>query len=61
MKSVWAGFKDVWQVVIIDSFRRGGESFFNAFDFGVLLGAMSILGVGFWIIFGIAKLVEWIL
>ena len=44
MKQVWLGFKDVWQVVILDSFKKGGEPFINAFDFGVFLGAASMLG-----------------
>jgi site-specific recombinase len=42
--TVWAGFKDVWQVVIFDSFKKGGEPWINRFDFGVMLGVMSILG-----------------
>jgi hypothetical protein len=55
--TVWAGFKDVWEVVIIDSFRRDGEPFINRFDFGVMLGCMSILGAFYGVVCLIAKVV----
>jgi hypothetical protein len=43
--TVWAGFKDLWQVVVFDSLRKGGEPWINRFDLGVMLGCMSLIGI----------------
>ena len=45
MKQLWLGFKDVWEVVIIDSLRGKSLAIINLFDIGVFLGIASMLGV----------------
>jgi hypothetical protein len=56
MKQILAGFKDVWQVVILDSLKRGGEPWINLFDIGVFIGIASMLAIVGVVICGLAKL-----
>jgi hypothetical protein len=45
MKQLLAGFIDVWNVIVIDSFRQEGEPWINLFDLGVFIGIASMLAV----------------
>jgi hypothetical protein len=56
MKRILAGFIDVWQVVVFDSFKRDGDPFINLFDCGVFLGVASMLGLFFVTIMALAKM-----
>ena len=60
MKRLWLGFKDVWEVLVIDTFR--GEKFeaINLFDCGVFLGIASMLGLVLGVIIGAKTLILWV-
>ena len=59
MKQVWLGFKDVWEVVIIDSLRGKSLAVINLFDIGVFLGIASMLAVVFGLVVAIKTVVGW--
>jgi len=54
MKQLLAGFIDVWNVVVIDSFRRGGDPIVTLFDVGVFIGVVSMLALILAVCAGIA-------
>jgi hypothetical protein len=56
MKQLLAGFKDVWKVIVIDSFRGDDEPIVNLFDLGVLAGIASMLALVLGFIIGLAKI-----
>ncbi len=60
MKRLWSGFKDVWEVLVVNSFR--GEKFvpINLFDIGVFLGIASMLGLVLGFILGVRALIQWV-
>ncbi len=59
MKPLWLGFKDVWEVVIIDSLRGKSLAVINLFDIGVFLGIASMLAVAFGFAVGVKTVVSW--
>ena len=59
MKQLWLGFKDVWEVVIIDSLRGKSLAVINLFDIGVFLGIASMLAVVFGLVVAIKTVVGW--
>jgi hypothetical protein len=60
MKQLWRGFKDVWNVLIIDSFRGVSGPWINLFDIGVFLGALSMLALLIGAIIAVKTVVFWI-
>jgi hypothetical protein len=59
MNQLLAGFKDVWKVIVLDSFKEDGEPWINLFDLGVFIGIASMLALVGGFICGLAKLFTW--